>query len=356
MRRNAEYASAIALARTVVERRPTAVAHHILGEQLALAGQTAEAETALRAAVLARRLAGALSAGRAADERAAACPRPPTQLEAFVATAGVPQRLRWLDPPLLDVLTARLQLAQIYGAGRRWADVAAQARLVLEVVPRHPEAQRLLGAALFGTQSVARGHRDAAGLSDAAAGRRAHPHEPGRGARSPSGRLDEAVPELRRAAAIDPNDPKTRRLLDLALADQRAQARRPRYALRHDQALVRIRAPARRGGVRGRLRAVTGSGADRHAPGHRPPVRADDERRRGAVARAAGARARRGSGPGPAAAEDPEGRDGRRRGRRLGLHEPAAGADSSAPRGASTPSMCSRACCSCCSRTPPRRS
>jgi Flp pilus assembly protein TadD len=40
-----------------------------------------------------------------------------------------------------------------------------------------------------------------------------------------SGRLDEAVPELRRAAAIDPNDPNTRRLLDMALADQRAQAR-----------------------------------------------------------------------------------------------------------------------------------
>jgi hypothetical protein len=43
-------------------------------------------------------------------------PEAAAQLEAFVATTGVPQRLRWLDPPLLDVLTARLQLAQIYAS------------------------------------------------------------------------------------------------------------------------------------------------------------------------------------------------------------------------------------------------
>jgi len=40
-----------------------------------------------------------------------------------------------------------------------------------------------------------------------------------------SGRLDAAVEELQRAAAGDPNDPNTRHLLDMALADQRAQAR-----------------------------------------------------------------------------------------------------------------------------------
>jgi len=223
MRRTAEYASGVRLARTVVERRPTAVAHHLLGEQLAIAGQTAEAETELRAAVQmgdsrARyQLAVVLVNAQRLPEAAA-------QLEAFVATTGVPQRLRWLEPPLLDVLTARLQLAQIYITGRRWADAAAQTRLVLEVVPRHPEASRLLGTSLVAAQVWPEA---IAVLQDYLTLR----PDDGRTrtnlaiALIASGRLDEAVPELQRAAATDPNDPNTRRLLEMALADQRAKAR-----------------------------------------------------------------------------------------------------------------------------------
>ena len=223
MRRTAEYASGVRLARTVVERRATAVAHHLLGEQLAIAGQTAEAETELRAAVQmgdsrARyQLAVVLVNAQRLPEAAA-------QLEAFVATTGVPQRLRWLEPPLLDVLTARLQLAQIYITGRRWADAAAQTRLVLEVVPRHPEASRLLGTSLVAAQVWPEA---IAVLQDYLTLR----PDDGRTrtnlaiALIASGRLDEAVPELQRAAATDPNDPNTRRLLEMALADQRAKAR-----------------------------------------------------------------------------------------------------------------------------------
>jgi len=223
MRRTAEYASAITLARTVVERRPTAVAHHLLGEQLGIGGQTAEAEKELRAAIQ-------MGDSRARYQLAAVLvnaqrlPEAAAQLEAFVATTGVPQRLRWLDPPLLDVLTARLQLSQIYSAERRWADAAAQARLVLEVVPRHPEASRLLGTSLVAAQvwpeaiTVLRDYLtlrpdDARTRTNLAIGLVG------------AGRLDEAVSELQRAAATDPNDPNTRRLLDMALADQRAKAR-----------------------------------------------------------------------------------------------------------------------------------
>ena len=223
MRRTAEYASAITLARTVVERRPTAVAHHLLGEQLGIGGQTAEAEKELRAAIQ-------MGDSRARYQLAAVLvnaqrlPEAAAQLEAFVATTGVPQRLRWLDPPLLDVLTARLQLAQIYSVQRRWADAAAQARLVLEVVPRHPEASRLLGTSLVAAQvwpeaiTVLRDYLtlrpdDARTRTNLAIGLVG------------AGRLDEAVSELQRAAATDPNDPNTRRLLDMALADQRAKAR-----------------------------------------------------------------------------------------------------------------------------------
>src|SRR5207244_3579897 len=49
--RNREYSSALTLARTVVERRPTAVTRHYLAEQLALAGRHEEAIPHLRDAV-----------------------------------------------------------------------------------------------------------------------------------------------------------------------------------------------------------------------------------------------------------------------------------------------------------------
>ena len=220
VRRNTEYASPIVLAQTVVERRPTAVAHHILGEQLALAGRNVEAEAALRRAVSlgnsrARYQLGMLllDAQRAADAA--------EQFDAFVATAGARQRLRWLEPPLLDVLTARLMLARIHAAQGGWSDVAAQARQVLGVVPRHPEAQRLLGAALFNTQQWAAA---VATLREYLATRPGDVR-----ARIDLGvalvameRLDEAVAEFRRATETDPADPDARRLLNLALADQRA--------------------------------------------------------------------------------------------------------------------------------------
>lgn len=223
MRRNTEYASAITLAQTVVDRRPTALAHHLLGEQFGLAGRPADAERELRAAVAlgnsrARYQLGTLLLDGQRWREAA------TELEAFVATAGVPQRLKWLEPPLIDVLAARLQLAQIYGVERRWADAAAQARMVLEYAPRHPEALRLLSIGLVGAQvwpeavAVLRDYlalrpQDTRARSNLAI------------ALIATGRLDEAVTELQRAAQTDPNDANARRLLNMALADQRARAR-----------------------------------------------------------------------------------------------------------------------------------
>jgi tetratricopeptide (TPR) repeat protein len=223
VRRNAEYASAITLAQTVVDRRPTAVAHHILGEQFGLAGRRAEAEASLRTAV-------SLGNSRARYQLAALLidmqrqPEAAEQLEAFIASAGVRHQVRWLDPPLIDVLTARLMLARIRAGDARWDDVAAQARAILAVVPRHPEAQRLLGAAFFGTQQwpdaiVILGEylttrpndvRARADLGVALVG---------------AGRLDDAIAEFRRATGTDPNDAEARRLLELALADRAALGR-----------------------------------------------------------------------------------------------------------------------------------
>lgn len=221
--RTAEYASPVTLARTVVERRPTAVAHHLLGEQLGLAGQTGAAEKELRTAVMlgdtrARYQLGALLMDAQRMREAA------VELEAFVATAGVPQRLRWLDPPLLEVLTARLQLAQIYGVARRWADAAAQARLVLDAAPRHPEATRLLGVSLLAAQAWPEAVtvlQDYLALRPDDGRTRANLAV----ALIASGQLDAGVAELQRAARTDPSDANTRRLLDMALGDQRARAR-----------------------------------------------------------------------------------------------------------------------------------
>jgi tetratricopeptide (TPR) repeat protein len=223
LRRTAEYASTVTLARTVVERRPTAIAYHLLGEQLAIAGQMAQAETALREAIArgdsrARYQLGALmiEAGR--------LPEAASHFEGFVATAGVPQRLRWLQPPLLEVLTARLRLAQIYGVERRWSDSAAQARLVLDAAPRHPEATRLLALALFGAQvwpEAITVLQDYLAVRPDDATARANLGV----ALIAAGRLDAAVGELQRAAANAPADANIRHLLDMALADQRARAR-----------------------------------------------------------------------------------------------------------------------------------
>jgi tetratricopeptide (TPR) repeat protein len=223
LRRNTEYASGITLAQTVVDRRPTAIAHHLLGEQFGLAGRAAEAERELRAAVAlgnsrARFQLGTLLVGAERRPEAAA------ELEAFVATAGVPQRLKWLEPPLIDVLTARLQLAQIYGAERRWSDAAAQARMVLEYAPRHPEALRLLSIGLVGAQvwpEAVTVIRDYLTLRPADTTARSNLAI----ALIATGRLDEAILELERATRTDPNDANARRLLDMALADQRAGAR-----------------------------------------------------------------------------------------------------------------------------------
>jgi tetratricopeptide (TPR) repeat protein len=223
MRRTAEYESPITLARTVVERRPTAVAHHLLGEQLGIAGQMEEAERELRTAV-------ALGNSRARYPLGALLldlkryPEAVAELEAFVASASAPQQFRWLNPPLLDVLTARLRLAQLYALLKRWPDAAAQARTILEVAPRHPEASRLLGLALVGAQvwpEAIAVLRDYLELRPADTTSRSNLAV----ALIASGRLDEAVGELRRAVESDPNDANARRLLQLALEDRRATAR-----------------------------------------------------------------------------------------------------------------------------------
>jgi protein O-mannosyl-transferase len=195
--RNREYASLLSLAQTVVDRRPTPIAYHILGEQLMLASRDADAEVPLREAVSrgnsrAGFLLGValLNQGKLGEGVA--------HLDAFVRTSELPYRLvpRWLEPPLTDVVSARVLMARAFVTEREWSKAAEQAERVLKVAPSNPDAQRLLAEAFIHL-----------GVSRVAAGD-----------------LDGAVETFRRAVQLDPANTRARDLLGMALKDQQLAA------------------------------------------------------------------------------------------------------------------------------------
>lgn len=223
--RNREYATPLALAQTILERRPTAVAHQILGEQLALANRAPEALAEFRQAVSLGNTRAvyplALQIFNQGDV-AGAVPH----FERVVELAGTNQPLRWLVPPPLEVLSARLMLSQIYANQQRWADAEAQARQVLARVPNQLDARRVLGAALVGQQrwaeSIAENqHLLVARPNDVQARINLGV------ALASSGRLNEAIGEFRRAVSTDPQNPDARRLLEMAQRDAAVSAGGP---------------------------------------------------------------------------------------------------------------------------------
>jgi tetratricopeptide (TPR) repeat protein len=221
--RNREYTSALTLTRTIVERRPTPVAHHMLGEQLVEAGRVDEAVRHLREAIeggnsRAEYPLGLVELNRGNEDAAI------EHLVRFVRTYGVPQVPRWLEPPLDEVLRARAALGVAYLQRREWVKAEEQARAALAVAPRYVEAHSVLAHALFGQERWA----------EAAAQYRIY-----LGARPDdvqavlnlgvalvaTERLVEALPIFRRAASLDPGNERARRLLALAEADAARGAR-----------------------------------------------------------------------------------------------------------------------------------
>jgi superkiller protein 3 len=219
MARNREYSSALTLAETVVQRRPTAVAHHILAEQLTLGNRHDEAIAHLRQATaggdsrasypLGTQLFNKGNLGEALE-----------QLEAFVRTSELPYRLvpRWLEPPIVDVIAARSLLARIFLMQSRWSQAGEQARKVLAIDRSNLEARRLLADALFGLQQFEEASvtyrqyltarpDDVHALTNFAVTRIA------------AGSVDEAVSAFRRAVDVDPRNPGSRRMLTMALMD-----------------------------------------------------------------------------------------------------------------------------------------
>jgi tetratricopeptide (TPR) repeat protein len=192
--RNREYSSALTLAQTVVDRRPNAVAYHILGEQLMLDGRDAEAIGPLGEAVARGNSRAGYQLGVALvneQKLSEALQR----LDAFVRTSQLPYRLvpGWLEPPRSEVVEARVLMGRVFATERQWGQAAEQAELALTLMPSHAEAHRLLVAALINV-----------GL-----------------ARVVAGDLDEAVKSFRRALTLDPANANAKELLALALEDQR---------------------------------------------------------------------------------------------------------------------------------------
>jgi Flp pilus assembly protein TadD len=220
--RNREYANPLRLMETIVERRPTAVAHHMLGEQLAQAGRLPDAETHLRTAVAggnsrANYLLGLVLFNQERIRESIA------PLEAFIGTVGVRQVPSWLEPPTDEVLRARVVLGTALAREREWARAAEQATAALAVAPRYVEARGLLAQARLGQErwfDALREYReylaarpdDVQGLMNLGVSLVA------------IGRLDEAMPVFRRAVSLDPKNPNARRLLDMAERDAAALA------------------------------------------------------------------------------------------------------------------------------------
>jgi hypothetical protein len=226
--RNREYSSPLTLVRTIVERRPTAVAHHMFGEQLITAGRNAEALPHLRDAVAGGnsragyQLAQVLAVQGEHEEAAA-------RLEAFIRTYKPPQPLtpRWLEPPLVDVVPARFLLARIYALRSDWPRVIEQGTAILGLVPGHIGARRLLGDAAFAQEQwgaasgyyreyLARQPRDVEALLNYGVTQVA------------VGNLDEGISVFARAADIEPGNARAKRMLAMAQDDRARLAAVPR--------------------------------------------------------------------------------------------------------------------------------
>jgi tetratricopeptide (TPR) repeat protein len=223
--RNGEYQDRLTLARTIVERRPTGVAHHILAEQLIEAGRRDEALPHLREAVAkgnsrAEYLLGRLLIDRGSHAEGAA------HLEAFIRTSEVSSRLvpRWLEPPLTELVPARFALGQTLAARGEWDRAIGQAERILKVVPSHVGARGLLADAMFARQDwsgaaehyrayLARQPADARALINYAITQVAAEN------------LDEAIAAFARAAELEPSNARARQLLAMAQEDRARLAR-----------------------------------------------------------------------------------------------------------------------------------
>ena len=219
LERNREYQSGVTLARTIVERRPTGAAHHMLAEQL-LAGKQAEAAIPhFREAVARGNSRAAYTLGIVLFNEGQ-YPEAIDRLEAFIATSGLPSPLvpRWLEPAPPEIVISRVAIGRSRLAQQQWRAASEQARMALAIAPASAEAHLLMGDAAFGEQQwdlAATHYREYLGR---------RPDDPrillNYGITQVAAeRLDEAVTAFARAVERDPANARARELLALAQED-----------------------------------------------------------------------------------------------------------------------------------------
>jgi tetratricopeptide (TPR) repeat protein len=216
--RNREYSSFVTLARTVVDRWPTSVAHHVLGGALLAEGAYDEAIVRLREALAGSPrayydLGAALFNQGKLDEAIG-----PLRTMIRIWESPPATHPYWLAPVRGDVVSARLLIGRALAQQERFAEAAVEFEQVLAMAPSHVETRKLLAMALFRDGSY----------------ERAIPHfeeylrswqadvEPLRSlaiAYVATGKVSEAVAMFRRAVDAEPANGLTRRHLANALYD-----------------------------------------------------------------------------------------------------------------------------------------
>jgi tetratricopeptide (TPR) repeat protein len=205
--RNDEYASPLVMARTVLARWPTPVAEHLVGTELASAGDHDGAILHLRNAApgyapahydLGREL---VKQGHPEEGIA--------ELQAFIRE----------EPGLLTVRDARITMSSAFAELHQTDQAIEQLQLVLAASPGDADAHRMLGYLFTGAQQFGAAIREyravvSARPADAAGWT-------GLGIASiAAGRLDDAVAAFRRAAADEPQNAGYRENLARALLDR----------------------------------------------------------------------------------------------------------------------------------------
>ena len=201
--RNSEYRSSLALARTVVERYPSSVAHHFLGTELLVAGDREAAMTELRQAIPgapgARLILGVelLEEGKTSEGI--------EQLQTFVRD----------QPMALEARPARQRLGEALLTQERWLEAITQLQMVLTMNPSDAErldTQRMLALAFLGAGNL---EEAIAHLREYLRGR---PNDGqmllGLGiSLVENGEVEEAIPVFRRVAELDPTNSDAQRNL-----------------------------------------------------------------------------------------------------------------------------------------------
>jgi Flp pilus assembly protein TadD len=223
MSRNGEYASGVALARSIVERRPTGIAHQVLGEELMAAADHEAAIRELQEAVHQGDSRALFTLGSELfiqgryDEAI-------EDLQAFVKTAALPQRPvpHWLEPSADEILLSHVTLGRAYAVSGKWHEAVGEFQAALMLKPGDPDLQHLLADAFFSAHDFDRAIQEYRvyltqrssdvdalgnfGVSLAA-----------------TGNLSEATEVFRRAVEVDPQNPTAQRNLAMALGGLRAE-------------------------------------------------------------------------------------------------------------------------------------